>query len=196
MKNRLQKGDALLIIDVQTDFFPGGALPVPDGDKIIPIVNEWIAAADAVDIPIFASRDWHPKNHCSFKEHGGLWPEHCVQNSPGAEFHPAIHLPDHTIIINKADTPDFETHSAFEGKTVDGRLPKMVMQQREIKRLWVLGLTLDYCVSASIMHGCQNGYEVHLILAGTRAITVDTGQEALKKIRKKGAIIETNPHVG
>lgn len=193
MKNRTQMGDALLIIDAQKDFFPDGALPVPQGDEIIPIVNEWIQACQEKNLPIFASRDWHPVNHCSFKRHGGLWPQHCIQNSPGAEIHPEIHIPETTVIIDKADTPDVETHSAFEGKSKEGATLDQLFGEQNITRVWIVGLALDYCVHITALASVKRGYETHLILAGTRAISKKTGDQALKNLRKAGAVIETNP---
>lgn len=194
MKNRIKLGDALLVVDVQNDFFPGGALAVTHGDEIIPIVNEWITAAKEKKIPIVASRDWHPSNHCSFQEQGGPWPAHCVQNTEGSEIHPSIQLPSNTIFINKADTPENETYSAFDGTTEDGESLHHFLQQKNIRRLWVSGLALDYCVLESALHARRLGYEVHLLPEGTRTITEETGKSALQKMQNQGVIIETNSH--
>src|SRR5690606_2098089 len=90
----LKTGDGLLIVDVQKDFCPGGALPVEKGDQVVPVINHWIAAAAARNVPVYASRDWHPLGHISFKERGGPWPPHCIQDSDGAKFHPDLALPD------------------------------------------------------------------------------------------------------
>lgn len=190
MKNCLKKGDALLIVDSQIDFFPGGALPVADGDKIIPIINEWIAAAQENNIPIFASRDWHPANHCSFKDYGGHWPTHCIQNSTGANIHPDINLPKETIIIDKADDPKKEAYSAFEGKTKQGILLIQVMKEQKIRRLWINGLALDYCVCESALDARNNGLEVHLILKGTKPTSEKTGAKALQRMRRAGVMVE------
>ncbi|MEM2092641.1 MAG: isochorismatase family protein, partial [Candidatus Bathyarchaeia archaeon] len=92
------KEDALIIVDVQIDFCPGGALPVPEGDKIIPVLNEYIRRFDAAGALIVATRVWHPPNHISFRDYGGLWPPHCVQGTKGAEFHPELRLPNRTLI--------------------------------------------------------------------------------------------------
>src|ERR1043166_10328535 len=106
----LKRGDALLIVDVQNDFCPGGALAVPAGDEIVPILNRWIAEAEAAHVPVFASRDWHPANHISFKPRGGPWPPHCIQNTPGSQFHPALKLPPDVRIISKAETSDVDSY--------------------------------------------------------------------------------------
>src|SRR5262245_25223980 len=97
----LRPDDALLIVDVQIDFCPGGALPIQSGDEIVPVLNGWVAAAIDADVPVFASRDWHPKQHLSFEESGGEWPVHCVQDSVGAEFHPKLKLPDAAVVVTK-----------------------------------------------------------------------------------------------
>src|SRR5215831_5599515 len=110
---RLQRGDALIIIDVQKDFCPGGALAVPEGDRVIPVVNSWIAEATRQSIPIFATRDWHPANHISFKSQNGIWPAHCVQGSPGAEFHPELNLTPETIVVAKGTRAEQDSYSAF-----------------------------------------------------------------------------------
>ncbi len=191
MRSRLKKGDALLIVDAQIDFFPGGALPVSEGDGIIPVINQWIKAAWEKDIPIFASRDWHPANHCSFKEQGGPWPVHCVQHSAGARIHPDIKLPPDTQIIDTADNPEKEAYSAFQGKTQQGISLDQAMKERAIRRLWINGLAQDYCVCESALEGRKNGYEVHLLLAGTRPISADTGKEALRRMQDAGVIIES-----
>ena len=97
----LQEGDALLIVDVQNDLCPGGALPVEEGDAVIPVLNDWIDAARAAGVPVYASRDWHPLTHLSFRDYGGQWPIHCVQDSEGAEFHPGLDLGAEAIVVTK-----------------------------------------------------------------------------------------------
>src|SRR5438552_15199445 len=119
---KLEAGDALLIVDVQNDFCPGGALPVPEGDAIIPVLNRWIDEAEARGVPVFASRDWHPQNHVSFKQRGGPWPPHCVQGTKGAAFHPGLKLPKNAEIVSKAQDPETDSYSAFGGTDLAGRL--------------------------------------------------------------------------
>jgi nicotinamidase/pyrazinamidase len=189
MKNPFRKGDALLVVDAQVDFFSGGALPVADSNNILPVINVWIQAAQEKGIPIFFSRDWHPANHCSFKEQGGLWPKHCVQNSEGARIHPQIILPHSAIIIDKADDPEEEAYSVFQAKTRQGIHFNSLLKEKKIKRLWVNGLAQDYCVFETILDARKKGYEVRLILKGTKPISKEGGQAALFKLEAAGVII-------
>jgi nicotinamidase/pyrazinamidase len=196
MKPRLKKGDALLIIDAQNDFFPGGALPVAEGDSIISIINAWIEAAAQENVMIFASRDWHPINHCSFKEQGGPWPIHCVQDSNGAKIHSEIKLPEDCILIDTAADPQKEAYSAFQGFTQKGQPLNDTMKAKGIQRLWLTGLAQDFCVCESALEGRKNGYEVHLLIKGTKPIHEETGEDALQRMRAAGVIIEKdcNPY--
>jgi nicotinamidase/pyrazinamidase len=180
-------GDALLIIDVQNDFCPGGALAVPEGDKIIPVLNQWITEANAKGVPIFASRDWHPRNHISFKERGGPWPPHCVKGTFGAAFHPDLRLPPDGEIVNKAEESDKDSYSAFGGTDLADRL-----REANVKNIWIGGLAQDYCVRATALDAIHNGFTVHLITGATRAVNVHAGdgQKALDEIRDAGAILE------
>ena len=190
MSEKLQPGDALLIVDVQNDFFPAGALPVADGDKIIPTVNQWITAAQKAHIPIFISRDWHPHNHCSFQTYGGRWPAHCVQNTQGAEFHAAINVPKNAILISKAFTRDKDAYSAFEGITPDGKKMADHLRAHNITRLWVCGLALDYCVRASAIDARALGIEVHVLLAATRPVAKETGEKTLAELRQMQIMLD------
>src|SRR5918996_307368 len=101
LRDALQTGDALLLVDVQIDFCPGGALPIEDGDAVVPVLNRWIAAAVDAHVPIYASRDWHPAGHLSFKDSGGPWPAHCLEDGDGARFHPDLRLPASAIVVTK-----------------------------------------------------------------------------------------------
>ncbi len=195
MTSKFQSGDALLIVDPQLDFFPGGALGVPEGDAIIPIVNEWIKAAKLANIPIFVSRDWHPTDHISFQHRGGPWPIHCVQNSKGASFHPGLNIPESAIIINKAFSKDEESYSALGGVLHKEGTPfAEKLQEFKVKRIWILGLALDYCVKYSSVDARNSGYEVHVILPATRSITKQTGQAAIVEMNEIGVVIESSEH--
>lgn len=186
--------DVLLIVDPQNDFMPTGALGVPQGDEIISLVNQWIAAAQAAHVPIIISRDWHPPHHISFIERGGPWPVHCVQNTKGAEFHKDLALPSNAIIVDKAFLVDKEAYSAFEGVTHDSKMPLPdQLQSLQAHRVWIAGLALDYCVYYSALSANQLGLEFHIILPACRAISPETGNKALEHMKKLGGtIIETD----
>ena len=115
MKVKITPKDALILVDIQKDFLPGGALPVPEGDKVIEPANRYIELFTKAGAPVFATRDWHPENHISFKENGGIWPKHCVQNTRGAQFADGLKLPPEVFIINKGDRPEVDAYSSFQG---------------------------------------------------------------------------------
>ena len=188
MTTSLTSSDALLLVDVQNDFCPGGALAVADGDAVVPVLNAWMVAARQGGARIFASRDWHPHDHMSFAERGGLWPPHCVQNTPGAAFHPDLEMPADAVVVTKADTPDREAYSAFDSGELASQL-----RAANIQRLWVGGLATDYCVKASVLDAAQlPGLEVHVITAGIRAVEAapGDGEAALDAMQAAGAILE------
>lgn len=184
----IQKGDALLIVDVQNDFCPGGALAIPKGDSVIPELNQWIKYALAKDAPIFASRDWHPKNHVSFKDQGGDWPPHCIQDTPGAQFQPYLELPESAIVISKGVRFDKDQNSAFDDTGLGDHLKKM-----EIKRLLVGGLALDVCVRQSILDAIEQGFSVYLIRNATAPVAKEDGDQALARIKEAGGKIINAP---
>ena len=186
----MEPGDALLIVDVQNDFCPGGALAVPDGDAVVPVINRLIQSAQSAGRPVFASRDWHPANHISFQERGGPWPPHCIQETAGAAFHPDLALPEEAIIISKGTDPDRDQYSAFDGTDLAQRLT-----EAEIGRIFVGGLAQEVCVRASVLDGLTAGFEVHLVAAATRPVEVDPGygEQALAEMREAGAVVEEGP---
>ena len=183
----MRQGDALLIVDVQNDFCPGGALAVAGGDEVVPVLNRWIQEAQRQEIPIYASRDWHPPHHISFRERGGPWPPHCVQGTAGATFHPDLRLPANTKVVSKGYEPDVDSYSAFGGTDLEDTLHKA-----NIKRLFIGGLTQDYCVRETSLDGIRQGLEVHVIVDGTRAVNANPGDgpRALEDIVRAGAILE------
>jgi nicotinamidase/pyrazinamidase len=183
----MQQGDALLIVDVQNDFCPGGALAVAEGDEVVPILNRWIEKAQREDIPIYASRDWHPVGHISFQERGGPWPPHCVQRTSGAEFHADLRLPQNAEILSKGYHLNVDSYSAFGGTGLQEKL-----RGAGIKRLWVGGLAQDYCVRETVIDAILADFEVHVIVDATRAVNVqpDDGRRALDDMARAGAILE------
>jgi nicotinamidase/pyrazinamidase len=180
----LKTGDALLIVDVQNDFCPGGALPIDEGDRIIPAVNAWIQKASELGLPVFASRDWHPKDHLSFKSEGGQWPPHCIQDTSGAGFHTELRLPQSAVVITKGVRFDQDQNSAFDQTGLD-----VYLQRKGIRRLFVAGLALDVCVLATAVDAAKLGFEVVLITDATRPVNVRNGREALALMRAAGISI-------
>lgn len=181
----LQSGDALLVVDVQNDFCPGGALAVDEGDRVVPLLNDWIGAAQAKDVPIFASRDWHPKGHVSFENKGGPWPAHCIQDTPGASFHPELRLPDEAVKVTKGVRFDQDQNSAFDQTGLADE-----MKRSGIRRLWIGGLAQDVCVLASALDAAKAGLEVHVIAPATRPVSPEGGRKALEQMRGAGVVVE------
>jgi nicotinamidase/pyrazinamidase len=154
---------ALLIVDVQRDFCPGGALPAPGGDRIVPALNRYIAEARESGMPIYASRDWHPAMTSHFREYGGEWPPHCVQGTEGAQFHPGLQLPRNAIVINKGDVADRPGYSALEGRTEAGESLLDDLHARRIDTLYVTGLTTEYCVKQTVLDALRSGLRVNVL---------------------------------
>ncbi len=180
----LHPGDGLLLVDVQNDFCPGGALPIDGGDAVVPVLNRWLAAATRDGVPVYASRDFHPSVHPSFDTQGGPWPVHCLQDSPGAAFHPDLRLPAETVVVTKGTRFDQDQNSAFDHTGLAHQL-----RRDGVRRLWVGGLALDVCVLATVLDARREGFAVCLIEAGTRPVTLNGGTEALAKMRVAGAEI-------
>ena len=179
-----QPGDALLIIDVQNDFCPGGALPIAGGDQVVPVLNAWIDAASQVGTPVYLSRDWHPKHHPSFTEEGGPWPVHCLQDTAGAAFHPRLHKPPEAVIITKGTRFDQGQNSAFDQTGLAVHLRKA-----GIRRLIIGGLAEDVCVLATVLDALAEGFAVSVIAAGTRPVTPTGGAAARQKMTAAGAVL-------
>lgn len=176
--------DVLLLVDVQRDFLPGGALAVPQADEVVPVLNRYIALARSHDMPVYASRDWHPRNHCSFRMQGGTWPEHCVADTRGAEFAAALALPPGAIVIDKATTPGADAYSAFSGTDLLSQL-----RRHETRQLLVGGLATDYCVLNTVLDACKAGLATLLLQDAIRAVNVAPGDDdrAVQRMIDAGA---------
>jgi len=183
------ENSALLIVDVQKDFCPGGALPAPGGNDIIPALNHHLAEAREHDIPVYASRDWHPGVTSHFQEYGGEWPPHCVQGSAGAQFHGDLKLPADAIVISKGDDPAKQGYSAFDGHTSDGKTLLHDLRDRHVTRLYVGGIATDYCVKATALDALHAGLEVLILDDAITGIDVHPGDanRALEEMSKAGA---------
>ncbi len=172
--------DALLIVDVQRDFCPGGALAVPQGDRIVPAINRLLGMTHWVTV---ATRDWHPPDHCSFKAQGGIWPAHCVADTDGAAFHPELRVPQIRHVVSKAVTSGSEAYSGFQ-ETDLARL----LRTCEIRRVFVCGLATDYCVKATALDAQRAGLDVVVIEDAIRGVEVHPGDcsAALAEMRAAG----------
>lgn len=179
-----QSGDALLIVDVQNDFLPGGSLAVARGDEVVPVLNRYIRSFQARQLPVYATRDWHPLQHCSFTAQGGPWPPHCVANTAGAGFAAALQLPPATVVISKANTIDADAYSGFQGTELDSEL-----YAAGIKRLFIGGLATDYCVYNTVRDALVLGYRVELLADAIRAVNIQPGDglRAEEEMVKLGA---------
>ncbi len=181
----IQPGDALLVSDIQNDFLPGGALGVPGGDEVLPVLLRYMGLFESKKYPVFVTRDWHPPNHCSFREHGGIWPVHCVAGTHGAEHPPNFPVSASALPIHKATTPEAEAYSAFEGTSLETQL-----RNAGIRRLFVGGLATDYCVLNTVKDGLAAGFHVCVLLDGIRAVNLrpDDGEKAVEEMVHKGAV--------
>jgi nicotinamidase-related amidase len=175
--------DALVIVDVQKDFLPGGALPAPEGDQVIPVLNEYIRLFKR-KARVYATRDWHPLNHVSFRARGGPWPPHCIRETDGAQFHPDLQLPSSATIISKAMDPDRESYSGFDNTALAEDLRKS-----GVSRIFVGGLATDYCVKNTVLDGLAMGFEVVLLTDACQGINVQPqdSQDAVKAMTLRGA---------
>lgn len=183
-----KKGQALLIIDVQRDFCSGGSLAVPEGEKIVPVLNRYIQLFLQKKLPIIASRDLHPEKTKHFKKFGGLWPQHCVRGTKGAEFHPDLKLPENTIIITKGEDPEKDSYSVFQGFDPSGKTFKNTLKDLNVTQLFVGGLATDYCVKESVLDALDSGFEVSLLVDAIKGVKGKTSLEAIEKMAEKGAV--------
>lgn len=181
---------ALLIVDLQSDFCPGGALAVPEGNQIIPNLNQYIKIFSKNKLPIFASRDWHPKKTSHFKDRGGLWPPHCVQNTKGALFHPELELPKETIILSKGMDPETDSYSTFQAQDSNGRQFEDILKTSGIEELYIGGLAADYCVKSSVLDSLKKGFRVKLMIDAIKGVNIkaDDSKNAIEEMVDNGAI--------
>ena len=186
---KLKETDALIIVDVQNDFCPGGSLAVEGGDEVARKLSQVAAQFRARGARIFATQDWHPEGHSSFKEKGGPWPPHCVQGSKGAQFHPDLRLPVGTAIIRKGSDPKVDAYSGFLDSDLEGQLRKV-----NIRRVFVGGLATDYCVLNTVLDAASLNFEAHVLTDAVAAVNVQEGdgEAALKKMDDAGAKLLTS----
>ena len=185
----MQGKDALLIIDVQNDFCPGGALPVADGDRVVPALNRYIERFERAKLPIFATRDWHPEKTRHFKAYGGLWPPHCIQGTKGAEFRTDLKLPESAVVVSAGMAPDEEGYSGFEGRDERGTELADLLRQRGVERIFVGGLATDYCVKHTVLDGLKHGFKIVLLEDAARGVNLKPGdaERAIAEMLRAGA---------
>ena len=203
--------DALLVIDIQIDFCPGGALEVADGNKVIPVANRLMELFDLV----VATQDWHPADHKSFAanhpwRHPGqvidlngldqiLWPIHCVQGSFGAEFAPGLHTDQFERVFTKGTDPEIDSYSGF----FDNGHRKATgmgdyLKEKGVDTVYVVGLAADYCVKFTVLDALELGFKTYLVTDGTRGVNLepDDTEKALKEMSEKGAILIDSADIG
>jgi nicotinamidase/pyrazinamidase len=175
---------ALIVVDLQNDFCPGGRLEVEDGDQIVAPINKLISTFAKNGLPVAFTRDWHPEDHCSFKARGGTWPSHCVQGTPGAEFHPSLRVPPQAILVSKGTNMDRDAYSGFQETDLEERL-----RQAGATELFVCGLATDYCVKNTVIDALALGFKVSVIEDCTRGVNLGRADSAraLRLMTTKGA---------
>ncbi len=190
--------DALVVVDVQNDFCPGGSLAVPDGDSVVPVLNRYAERFDAQGAAVFASRDWHPSRTRHFAAYGGIWPPHCVQGTAGAAPHPALVLPARTQVVSKGMDPEEDAYSCFQARAEQGGDFASLLAAREIQRLFVGGLATDYCVKATALDALRAGLTVVVLQDAVRAVDVTPGDgaRALAELAAAGAASARLDEVG
>jgi nicotinamidase/pyrazinamidase len=188
-----QRRAALLMVDVQNDFCPGGALAVREGDQVVPLLNIYAERFRARGLPVFASRDWHPRESKHFAEFGGPWPVHCVQGTEGARFHPDLDLPAPENILSKGTDVEDDGYSAFEGRFPDGSTFEEQLAEAKVDHLFVGGLATDYCVRRSALDAVKSGRKVTLLLDAIRGVEVQPGDsaEAIAEMAQAGINMTT-----
>ncbi len=171
--------EALIVVDMQNDFTPGGALAVDDGDAVIGPVNRLAAEASFV----VATRDWHPRDHASFEVNGGIWPVHCVQGSKGAELHPDVDVSRIDVVVDTGYTAELEGYSGFEGTELE-----QLLRGHGVDKVHVVGLALDYCVKETALDARRTGFEVVVHREGTRPVEVERGdgERAVQELVEAG----------
>jgi len=180
---------ALVVIDVQNDFCPGGALAVVEGDQVVAPLNRYIGRFADAGLPIFATRDWHPEKTIHFKAYGGLWPPHCIQGSKGAEFRADLALPGDAVIVSTGTALDEEGYSGFDGIDSFGVGLAELLRRCDVARIYVGGLATDYCVKQTVLDGLKYGFAMTVLADAIRGVELAPGdsQRAVQEMLRAGA---------
>ena len=180
---------ALLVVDVQNDFCPGGALGIHGGPKIIPILNKYIKFFEKKNLPIFVTRDWHPKVTKHFKQFGGVWPKHCIERTQGAQFYPELKFPKEALLMSKGMDPEKDSYSAFHATDSNGTELANLLKIFGVTEIYIGGLATDYCVKYSTLDALKEGLNVFILtdaIAGVN-LTQKDSREALEEMISCGA---------
>ena len=180
---------ALIVVDVQNDFCPGGALAVAEGDRVVAPLNRYLERFADAGLPIFATRDWHPEKTIHFKAYGGLWPAHCIQGTKGAEFRADLALPEDAVIVSAGTASDEEGYSGFDGVDSSGVGLMELLLRPNVTRVYVGGLATDYCVKQTVLDGLKRGFSVTLLEDAVRGVELTPGdsQRAIQEMLQAGA---------
>lgn len=178
-----------MVVDVQNDFCPGGSLAVTDGDKVVPVLNRYIERFQAANLPIVATRDWHPEKTSHFKAYGGVWPSHCVRGTHGAKFHPELKLPADSVIVSKGEAADEDSYSGFQGRNENGDALADILRDLGVERIYVGGLATDYCVKHTVLDGLKAGFKAVLLEDAIRGVDLKPGdsERAIAEMLQAGA---------
>jgi nicotinamidase/pyrazinamidase len=190
--------DALVVVDLQNDFCPGGSLGVQGGDAILPVVNRYLERFAKANAPVFLTRDWHPPVTRHFKAFGGVWPPHCVEGTRGAAFHPGLAAPAAAVVVSKGMDPDQDAYSAFQAKDELGRPLPAVLAERGVRRIYLGGLATDYCVRATVLDAVREGFEVVVLADAIAAVDLEPGDgaRAIEEMKEAGARMTTLKELG
>lgn len=184
-----QSNKALIVVDVQNDFTPGGSLAVANGDQVVAPLNKLITEFLDRGEPVFKTRDWHSDKTKHFIPYGGIWPIHCVQGTPGAEFHPDLIDDPRITIISKGVDERADGYSGFDGTNL-----AQLLREQDVEELWIGGLATDYCVKHTVLDALRGGFKVKALADAMRAVNVnpDDGAKAITEMRDAGAEIIGN----
>jgi nicotinamidase/pyrazinamidase len=190
--------EALIVVDVQNDFCPGGALAVPEGHAVVPVLNTYAKEFARRGAPVYASRDWHPRVTHHFREFGGIWPVHCVQGTPGAELHRDLALPPNSTIVDKGQDPNEDAYSAFQARMPSGTALETDLRARGVERVYIGGLATDYCVKSTVLDALARGFRATLLVDAARGVNLKPhdSEDAIAEMVRAGGDLVTVEHVG
>lgn len=188
----LEAQDAIIVVDAQNDFFPGGALGVEGGEAVVPVINRLL--------PLFKhqvfTRDWHPAGHVTFEDPPEFqdfsWPPHAVQGSPGADYHPELEVPAGALEVRKGIHPAWESYSGFSAEELDLAL---WLRNRGVRRVFVTGLATDFCVNDTVLDACDSGFRTFVVEDAVRGVAPETTGQAVEEMQDAGALFITSSEI-